>query len=528
MNSVLKTLLKKQFMSIINGFGQNKKKRTKNASSYIILILVISVFMGVGFFQVFNEMGKVLFKNGLSWLILSYAGLLALMWSVLGSVFMAVSQLYEAKDNDLLLSLPIPPRYILFVRMVPLYVQNLIFSSVILIPCFIARCIHGTQNALQVILFLVMFFAVPLFALFITCLLGLLITVLTSRVRDKTLITVIFSFVFSFAFVFVYLYASNNLTTLIQNSATIGESITKSFYPLYSFGKALEGNIVHFAIVFSIIIVLFAGLYAVLSKTYIKFITTKRGSAKRSTKTKALKSSSPFLTLFKKEVKRFFGTTIYFLNCGFGCLILVVTLIVFLVKSDYFVSILTQFLGVQYVPVILLVAICLISSFNCVSAPSISLEGKNLWILQSLPIDLFSVLMAKLALHFVVTAPIATLTSIVFAFVLTPSPIMWVVMILMPSAVVTLFGGIGLIFNLRKPNLNWENQTVVIKQSSSVIFTMFSSYGVFAVLIGLYFLVSKVLSIDVFALIALFLFLLLSVVTILWLKKKGTKILENL
>lgn len=528
MNSMLKTLLKKQFMSIINGFGQNKKKRTKNASSYLIIVLIVSVFMGIGFFQVFNEMGKVLFKNGLSWLLLAYAGLMAFAWSVLGSVFMAVSQLYEAKDNDLLLSLPIPPRYILFVRMVPLYVQNLVFSSVILIPSFISRCINGSQTALQVILYLCMFFAIPLFSLFVTCLLGLLISFLTSKVRDKSLITVIFSFVFSLAFVFLYSYANSNLTTLIQNSIVIGNGIEKSFYPLYSFGKALDGNIVHFAVFFSIIILLFAGLYAVLSKTYIKLITTKRGNTKKNAKKQALKSSSPFSTLFKKELKRFFGTAIYMLNGGFGDIFLVVLLIAFLVKSDYFVSVISQFMSVQYLPAILLVGICLISSLNCVSAPSISLEGKNLWILQSLPIDLFNVLLAKLVLHFVVTAPLATLTSAVFAFILNPTPLMWVVMMIMPSVVVTLFGAIGLVFNLRKPNLNWENQTMVIKQSPSVMFTMFTSFGIFVVLIALYFALSKVLSIDVFALIALCLLVLLCFISIMWLKTKGVKKLENL
>ena len=41
------------------------------------------------------------------------AGLMALGLSVFGSVFATQSQIYDAKDNGLLLSMPIPPRTIL-------------------------------------------------------------------------------------------------------------------------------------------------------------------------------------------------------------------------------------------------------------------------------------------------------------------------------------------------------------------------------------------------------------------------------
>lgn len=528
MNNMLKVLLKKQFLATINGFGKNKKSRNRSVTSYVVILSIVCVFMGVSFFQSFNQMSKTLLEKGLGWLFFAYVGLMAMGLSILGSVFMAVSQLYDAKDNDFLLSLPIPSRYILFVRMVPLYVQNVIFSSVILIPAFIAKCINGGANAVQSVLFLFMFFAVPLFALFVTCLLGLLISFLTSKMRDKTLVTVIFSFIFAFVYFFIYFSANNYLTTLIQKSEEIGNGIIKSFYPLYAFGKALEGEFVNFAITFSVIIALFGSLYFVLSKTYIKFITTKRGGVKTKSKTKALKSSSMFSTLFKKEVKRFFGSAMYFLNCGFGCLILIIVLIVFSVKSDFFILQLSQIMAVEYLPAILLVGIIFISSMNCVSAPSISLEGKNIWLLQSLPIDLFSVLKAKLTLHYIVTAPIATITSIVFAILLKPSALMIVSMVLMPSVVVILFGAIGLCFNLKKPNLDWDNETLVLKQSSSVMFTIFTGYGIFGLLIGIYAGIRKFLSIDIFSIITLCLLVVASVLVLAWLKKKGTKILANL
>lgn len=528
MNSILKILLKKQFLSTINGFGKNKRNRNRSVSSYVVLIAFVSVFMGLGFYYYFNQLGGILFKKDMGWLVFAIAGVMAVGLSVLGSVFMAVSQLYDAKDNDFLLSLPIPPRFILFVRMVPLYVQNLIFSSVILVPAFISKCVSGGVGVLQVAFYFLLMLLIPLFALFITCLLGFVISLITSRMRDKTFATVLFSFLFSFGFFFLYFYTNNNLTSIIQNGETIGEGIKTYFYPLYSLGRALDGDAVNFAVCTAVIIALFVGLYAVLSKTYIKFITSKRGGKKTKSKNQNIKSNSAFSALFVKEIKRFFGSAMYFLNCGFGCLILVIILIVFSVKKEFFISQISQILPINYLPAILLLFIVMISSLNCVSAPSISLEGKNLWILQSLPIDLFGVLKAKLLLHYFVTAPIATITSVVFAILLRPSPIMIAVMVCMPSVAILLFGAIGLVFNLKKPNLDWENETILLKQSASVLFSIITAYLILGVLIGFTFVLVKVMSIDVVMLVYLFLLALSCTLTVLWLKKKGAIILGNL
>ena len=43
--------------------------------------------------------------------------------------------------------------------------------------------------------------------------------------------------------------------------------------------------------------------------------------------------------------------------------------------------------------------LCALASMNDMSAPSVSLEGKNLWLIQSLPITPWQVLRAKLLLH---------------------------------------------------------------------------------------------------------------------------------
>jgi ABC-2 type transport system permease protein len=78
----------------------------------------------VMFFGLFAQVAQPYFEAGLSWLYFSFFGLTAFALMFVGSVFTAKSQLFEAKDNELLLSMPLQPRDILGSRMAALVLLN--------------------------------------------------------------------------------------------------------------------------------------------------------------------------------------------------------------------------------------------------------------------------------------------------------------------------------------------------------------------------------------------------------------------
>ena len=53
----------------------------------------------------------------------------------------------------------------------------------------------------------------------------------------------------------------------------------------------------------------------------------------------------------------------------------------------------------------------MIASINDISAPSVSLEGKTLWLVQALPVSPWQVLKAKLKLHLILTLPPAAVLT---------------------------------------------------------------------------------------------------------------------
>lgn len=135
---MLKILLKKQMLELFHlffRFGDGKKKRSKGAVfGYAFLMLYLVAVFFFQFYLMMNTLCAPLVSIGLDWLYFTLAGILALALSVIGSIFMTQSILYEAKDNEQLLSLPIPPRVILLARMLGLYLQNLLFCSLVLLP----------------------------------------------------------------------------------------------------------------------------------------------------------------------------------------------------------------------------------------------------------------------------------------------------------------------------------------------------------------------------------------------------------
>ena len=59
--------------------------------------------------------------------------------------------------------------------------------------------------------------------------------------------------------------------------------------------------------------------------------------------------------------------------------------------------------GADIVPVLLSAALCLLASMNDMAAPSVSLEGRQLWLAQSLPVTPWQVLRAKLEMQLLLT-----------------------------------------------------------------------------------------------------------------------------
>ena len=112
---MLKVLLKKQLMEVFRAYFYDAKKnkgRTKASTiAWFAFFVVIMVGVLGGMFTMMAKgLCAPLAEQGVLWLYYCIMGLLSILLGAFGSVFSTYAGLYLAKDNDLLLSMPIPAR----------------------------------------------------------------------------------------------------------------------------------------------------------------------------------------------------------------------------------------------------------------------------------------------------------------------------------------------------------------------------------------------------------------------------------
>ena len=529
---MLKALLKKQLLETASFFFIGKKdgkKMSKFGVFGIILLIAYAVFAG-GFMM--WELAKMLClplaSAGLGWVYFAFIGTLATGLGVMGSVFAAKSKLYEAKDNDLLLSLPLKPWAILFSRTLPLYFLTFFFQALVLIPAFIQYFIVVEFQIGVLLCALVVLFVMPLGALAICLLLGWLIALVTAKIRSKNLLTLLLTVGFLVAYFVIIGKMNEYLTYVIAHGEAVGQTMKTTLFPFYLLGLSCVGDGLGLLGFIGMFGGIFALSYFILSKTFLGIATMKRGAKKRVYREKESKTGSAFSALLKREVSRIFKNPMLLFNSSIGAMLFLILCVIAPLNMD----LITQINGAAFpkseLAFILAIILCFIITSNVNTSSSVSLEGETLWILRSSPVKTEQVFKAKTALHLLVSFPLALVASIELCALLKISAFPCVCILVTLLSLSFFCAKFGLFINLKFPNLHWTNELAAVKQSVSTLIAMFFGWGVCALCIGAWFWFGEGLGVEVFLLLCSLLFSAASVLLHVWERSKGKTIFENL
>ena len=124
------------------------------------------------------------------------------------------------------------------------------------------------------------------------------------------------------------------------------------------------------------------------------------------------------------------------------------------------------------VPVLVCCAVCAVSAANFLTTPSVSLEGRTVWLLQSLPIPSWQALCAKLELHLLLTGVPAALCLVCIQAAVQMPPVYFCLTLLEAELFVLLSAEMGLALGLVLPNLHWTSEAAVIKMSGCTLLSM--------------------------------------------------------
>lgn len=474
-----KALFKKQMMEVFSWvFKERKTGKLRTRSGAIVcglLYLLLFAFVGLIFLFLAMAVSQLITTDGVQWLYWGIMGSVAVFLGVFGSVFNTYSSLYQAKDNDLLLSMPIPVHSIMIARLSGVYAMGLLYELIVIIPALIVWFIHTRFTLLGTIFTLLIPFVLSFFVLVLSCILGWVVALIARRLKSKNFITVIVSLVFLGAYYYFYSRAYDMLGAFLAAASdpVFSGRAKIILYPLYHMGKAAQGSFLSFLIFTAIIAALSALTVLVISKSFIKLATANSGSVRvKAKRTENAKVSSVKYALFKKELCRFKGSAGYMLNCGMGLLFLLAAAVAVLWKESVIREFVPSVVSTDLAVGIASVIIALIIGSGCITAPSVSLEGKSLWLLRSLPVSGKQVLTAKLMLQVVLTAVPAIIAVAAVLIVVRPSVAVAVLMLIYVMIYVVLTAAMGLCFGVSKANFCWTSEMIPIKQSSSVILTI--------------------------------------------------------
>lgn len=441
----------------------NKKKNT----AVIIGFGAITVILFLCIYNVF--ISQALVWAGEAELIPAYMVSLSGFILLFLSMFCSSGILFGSRDMDMLASLPVKNSEIIGSKFLFLYLLNIPISLVIMVPGGIIWMAAVRTDFFRFLFFLVSAFFVPLIPMCLASAAGVFIVFISSYFKNRNFISLFLSFTALGLIGAVTAYGMQTGQDISSIGAMLAGQIT-GLYPLSGFflnGSNTIAGIGLFLVLSAAVCFLFlkiaASRYACLNAlavTVSKF-RNHRFSPKKHT---------PFMALCQKEFGRFFSSYMAVLNTGFGVILLCVFSVFLLILPPGQIE---EYTGIgdvygllaNYAPIV----VASMLSLSCPAASSVSLEGKNIWILQSAPVSMKTVFNSKIAvnlsLHLIgyALAVFATLTRLDMTFLQTVS------LICIPVCYSVFTAVLGAFLNKKYPSFDWDSEVMVVKQSFPVI-----------------------------------------------------------
>lgn len=447
----IKEKTKKQFIMMI-GLG-------------LLAIMLVIYSYSLGYGLVIMDMAVI---------IPSYAIAITSMITLFFTAIKTNGVLFAYQDYDMLMALPVKTSTLIASRFLCMYIMNLVFTILIMFPMGIAYAIFMKPSIIFYFIWIIGTIAAPLIPTTIATMLGACIIFFSSHFKYANAAATIFTFAVIIGLLFLSMSTVNlNADNIIQIKE-IGEMLFSQLHHIYPiailfYQAVVELNLLSFLIYLILSLGWFYLFVKLVSLKYkrinTELMTYHTSSNYHLTK---LKANTPFFTLYKKELKRFFSCTIYVLNMGLGAVLAIIMTAVIAITGPEQLSLILNLpaqLITNYLPLILAFLMCTC----CTTCVALSLEGKNLWIIQSVPLDTFTILKSKIAVNLTIQLPISLICSILLASCISLSLLMTVMLFLTPIvySFLTSFG--GMFINIKLPSYEWTSETIVVKQSASAM-----------------------------------------------------------
>lgn len=493
MFSKILTLLKADRHSInILNMDLAKDKLKKISKNTFIVIVIVALCYCVGLFA--NIVAEPLYKQSYTYVMLALMIFVSLILCIVNTIYKSQGMLFMSKDNDLLLSLPLEKKTILASRIIKLMLSQYIWTAIILVPSLIVYVYYEGFTLSLFFSSIVMLVAIPILPVIVGTILGYIATLISSRFKNKNMMQIIVSIItFGISF-YVGFSFSDRLNELLNTPQDVYITLKQIYYPMGLYIESIDtlswSNLLMILGINVIPLALFIVVFSFMYFNIISKLSENHSRSKFELKSSKIKLQSIFDTLVSKEAKKYFRSSIYLLNTIVGPTILIVGAMYLALKGFNISSLVGDNTDIliqikQLIPFGLYIIVAISISTANISASSISIEGKSIQLLKSLPMNITNVLLAKIVFHFIVVFLPVLISVVVAAIVLEVSAIDIFILVIACGLNVFMLAVLGLCINIMLPKTD-ASDIAIVKQSASSICTIIIGilYSVLAIYIA--------------------------------------------
>ena len=444
----------------------NDAKIKKQVIGRIVGTLILLLLLGVYAVALF----ALLAECGLTSMIapLGYTASTAIIFVF--SLFRAASVLYDNDAFNILVPMPISKTAIVAERFISMYLEDFLFGLGIMLIAVIVTAVNVVITPTFIIVVLIATLLLPLLPLTLSAILGSVVSLIGGRMKHKTAVKTVLTLLFVLGILGLNFY-TNSLTPeeLEGVFGKIAQNINGAFLSRF-FASAIEGDFLPFALLSLGEIALFAVMLVFAGKFFLAISASmsESYSGKKFRKTE-MKGSSSFAALLKRELKMYFSSSVYVTNTIMSTILCVAGCVACIIFERQIYLFIAQF------PVsvaILSIAVSYILTLSPASAAAISLEGKYIYILKTMPVKDEEVYNSKLAVSFIILLPGFLASAIILPVLFAGDVFEVLALILIPLATMTVTVLFGLKLDQKHYNVKWKYEAEVVKRGLPILLCM--------------------------------------------------------
>ncbi len=428
--------------------------------------------------------------------------------SLIFTVVQAGGTLFEQRDLDFRMALPISTKVMTISQISAFYIYQIICSIIIMLPMYISYITLVPCSLTQVLFMLLTIILTPSIPVSIGILFAFGLSLFSSRFKYSSIVYIVLGIAASIL-VYVFLMAlsidSNSISGAPgagYESSTIANlfvgiaNMACAYLPAAWSSSAIHGGVIEGVLFIAISIAIPVVAIDIFSRVYLKInaVLTSRNKGKSGELDLARTNlNSPLKAMVSMEFKRILSIPQYAINFMIGdAMVILIAIIISVIGLDTAVNgVVVSYMNldssnaqivIQYINLALPWVIAFFCAMSSTASCSISIEGKNAWIMTSAPLRTQDILASKILtniIHVGISVIISAFILVIFGIT---DLLCAIEIILLACSLAFINSCIGLMFDSKNPNYTWIKASDAVSRGKGVMTV--SIAGLIEVIVG--------------------------------------------